>query len=163
MQLGDVEIEVDSSDKDYTEAKMKELMAAFAPAKTASAPRASSAEPTPKLLAHGAASSKPAASSKQMSMVEYVRSLAPKGGTQYVIAVAQYLEQHGGMANGFRTRDLVEGFQTVKYKHSNPREAVRQAKQQGFLMDAKEPGLMVTTQTGEAWVQAQLTNREDAA
>jgi hypothetical protein len=159
VRSGDVEVEVDSSDKEYTEAKVKELLAAFGPGKT---PRAAAAAPEPKAKRAEPAPA-PAGSAKRVSMVEYVRSLGPKGGTQYVIAVGQYLEQHGGMAGGFKTRDIVDGFQTVKFKHANPREAVRQAKAQGFVMDAKEPGAMVVTQTGEAWIKAQLTEMEDAA
>jgi hypothetical protein len=89
-------------------------------------------------------------------MVEYVRSLSPRSGTQYVVAVGLYLEKHGGMTAGFKTRDVADGFTTVKYKHSNPAEAVRQAKAQGLLMDGKESGSLVVTATGEDWVKVQL-------
>jgi hypothetical protein len=153
VQARGVEIEVDSSDKDYTESKVKELMAAFGPAKgTASEPRGSPSASRPR-----------PSGGKPTSIVEYVRSLAPKSGTQYVVAVGDYLERHGGMSDGFRTRDVVEGFRAMKYKHANPAEAVRSAKQQGFLMDGKESGTMVVTQTGEAWVKGQLAGGEDAA
>lgn len=150
----DVEVEVESSEKDYTDAKLKELMAMLG---------------SPKVAAEGKATTKrsePAAAKqvagKPTSLVEFVRPLSPKTGTQYVIAVGQYLELHGGMADGFKTKDLVAGFRAVKYKHANPSEALRQAKQRGFLMDGKEPGTVVVTQTGEAWVKAQLTGEDEA-
>lgn len=147
VQFAGVEVEVDSSDKEYTEAKFKALIASFGPARVVPEPRRVVApEPANPLKAGG----------KQKSIVEYVRSLAPKSGTQYVVAVGDFLERHGGMANGFRTRDVIDAFRKVKYKHANPAEAVRSAKQQGFLMDAKEAGTMVVTQSGEAWVKGQM-------
>src|SRR5437867_1577344 len=138
---GDVEVEVDSSEKEYTDSKLKELLGSL---------RTESVVPTPKKN-DGGETAKAAATvrGKPLSMAEYVRSLAPKSGTQYVVAVGLYLEKYGGMASGFKTRDIAEGFTTVKYKHSNPPEAVRQAKVQGLLMDAKEPGSMLVTSTGE--------------
>jgi hypothetical protein len=80
--------------------------------------------------------------------------VSPKSGSQYVVAVGDYLEKHGGMPGGFRTRDIIAGFTTIKYKHSNPAEAVRQAKSQGLLMDGKD-GSLVVTSTAESWVKTQ--------
>lgn len=141
VRKGDLEVEVDSSDKDYTETKLRELLAAVE-AEASAAPAKTTRALAP-------------ASDKPLSMVEYVRSLAPKTGTQYVVAVGDYLEKHGGMRDGFRTRDVAEGFTSVKFKHSNPAEAVRQAKSQGLLMDGKEAGTFLVTTTGENWVKVQ--------
>jgi len=146
VKRADVEVEVDSSDKEYTESKSKELFAHF---------EVHGPTPTPKKagLAQKATSR---AREKPLSMVEHVRSLLPKSGAQYVVAIGDYLEKHGGMPDGFKTRDIADGFTTVKYKHSNPAEAVRQAKSQGLLMDGKEPGTLLVTSTGEDWVKVQL-------
>jgi hypothetical protein len=146
VKKGDAEVEVDSSDKDYTETKLKELLVDL-PAREPAGPPT---KPAGKQVSATAAPGKP------LSMVEYVRSLAPKSGAQYVVAIGNYLEKHGGMASGFKTRDIVEGFTTTKYKHSNPAEAVRQAKTQGLLMDGKEAGSLLVTSTGEDWVKVQL-------
>ena len=89
-------------------------------------------------------------------MAEHVRALAPKSGPQYVIAVGDYLERFGNMAHGFKTRDVADGFRSVRYRHSNTAEAIRQAKQQGFLMDGKELGTLLLTQTAESWIKGQL-------
>jgi hypothetical protein len=114
-----------------------------------------------KVRAAGAAKPK-APGGKPLSLVEYVRSLRPRSGSQNVVAVGNYLELHGGMRDGFRTKDIVAGFRAVKYPHTNPAEAVRQAKHQGFLMDGKEPGTLVVTHTAEAWVKGQRAGGEEA-
>ena len=145
---GDVEVEVDSSEKAYTNSKLKELLRSLPSERVVSPPKKDDGGGAPKVAAQ--------AGGKPWSMAEYVRSLAPKSGTQYVVAVGLYLEKHGGMASGFKTRDIADGFTRVKYKHSNPPEAVRQAKVQGLLMDAKEPGSMLVTSTGEDWMKVQL-------
>jgi hypothetical protein len=146
VRRGDFEVEVDSSDKDYTESKLKELLATGSQAKPPAG-----REPT-----GTARKAETPTAGKGLSLAEHVRSLAPKSGAQHVIAVGDYLERYGGMADGFKTRDVAAGFTTIKYKHSNPAEAVRQAKSQGLLMDAKEDGAMVITSTAEAWVKTQL-------
>lgn len=146
VKRADVEVEVDSSDKEYTDSKSKELFAHF---------EVDGSTPTPK-KAGVAQKTASMAREKRLSMVEYVRSLSPKSGAQYVVAIGDYLEKHGGVPGGFKTRDIAEGFTTVKYKHSNPAEAVRQAKSQGLLMHGKEPGTLLVTSTGEDWVKVQL-------
>jgi len=148
VMKGGVEVEVDSSDQEYTDSKLKELLAHFPSEGVATPPSKGGPATPPRTVA--------SAREKPLSMAEYVRSLAPKSGTQYVVAIGLFLEKHGGMAPGFKTRDIVEGFTTVKYKHSNPAEAVRQAKTQGLLMDGKEAGSLVVTSTGEDWVKVQL-------
>jgi hypothetical protein len=144
VRKAEIEIEVDSSDKDYTEAKLRELLVRFV----------TKAPPVPKTP--GAARVVSSGPGKTLSLSEHVRALSPKSGTQQVIAVGDYLERYGGMPDGFRTRDIAAGFKTIKFKHSNPAEAVRQAKSQGLLMDGKESGTLVITSTAEAWIKTQL-------
>jgi hypothetical protein len=144
---GGVEVEVDSSDKEYTDSKLKALLTSL---------RVEGAAMTPSKGGGAAPKAAAPAREKPLSMVEYVRSLSPRSGTQYVVAVGLYLEKHGGMTAGFKTRDVADGFTKVKYKHSNPAEAVRQAKAQGLLMDGKESGSLLVTATGEDWVKVQL-------
>jgi hypothetical protein len=145
---GDVEVEVDSSEKEYTDSKLKELLANLPTERVSAPPKKDDGGAAPKAAVQPR--------EKKLSMAEYIRSLAPKSGPQHVVAVGLYLEQYGGMGTGFKTRDIADGFTTVKYKHSNPAEAVRQAKTQGLLMDGKEPGTLVVTSTGEDWVKVQL-------
>lgn len=146
IRRADFELEVESSDKDYVEEKLAE----FAPRGFVPAPVRGVQDVAPEPSAGG--------SGKALSLVEHVRRIAPKTGSQYVIAVGHYLETTAGMADGFKTRDITDGFRAAKFKHSNPAEAVRQAKQQGFLMDGTTPNTMVLTQSGEAWVKGQLSD-----
>jgi hypothetical protein len=147
IRNGDAEIEIDSSDRDYVESKLTELTAWLG---------AHRSEPVGTQSAPPRIADRAAPAAKGVSLVEHVRKIGPKSGTQFVMAVGHYLEQFGGMATGFKTRDVAEAFQTVKYKHSNTAEAVRQAKAQGFLMDGKSPNTTVLTQSAEAWVSGQL-------
>lgn len=140
-----LEIEVDSSDKEYTDAKFNELVSRMERQTSPSSgpkPTGAVATPTP---------------DKPVSMVEYVRALSPKSGPQFVVAVGHYLEKHGGMTDGFKTRDIADGFTNTRYKHSNPPEAVRQAKSQGLLMDGRRAGTLLVTSTGEDWIKVQLS------
>ncbi len=143
IRKNEVEVEVESSEKEYVESKLKELDELLRPKPISGKAMTIDAAPT-------------AAPGKGRSLAEHARALAPKSGTQYVIAVGDYLERFGGLSRGFKTRDVADAFRAVKYKHSNPAEAVRQAKQQGFLMDGEEPGSLVLTQTAESWVKGQL-------
>ncbi len=147
IRKGEVEIEVESSDKGYVDSKLGEWSKRLSLGSRDATPPEEDAAPR-------------ASGSKGKSLAEHVRALVPKSGPQYVIAVGDYLERYGQMSEGFKTRDLVDGFRTVKYRHSNPAEAVRQAKQQGFLMDAKESGSLLLTQTAEAWVKGQLASED---
>jgi len=147
IRKGEIEIEVESSEKNYVDAKLDEWIKRLAPASRDAARPEEDAASRP-------------SGAKGKSLAEHVRALAPKSGPQYVIAVGDYLERYGEMADGFKTRDLVDGFRTVKYRHSNPAEAVRQAKQQGFLMDGREAGSLILTQTAEAWVKGQLASED---
>jgi hypothetical protein len=143
MRKGDVEIDVESNDRQYVEMKVKEFEALLPASVTDAKPSTQGVLPT-----HGG---------KKRSMAEHVRQLGPKSGTQYVVSIGDYLERLSGMGRGFKTRDIADAFRSVKYKHSNPAEAVRQAKLQGFLMDGDEQGTMQLTQTAESWVKGQLT------
>jgi hypothetical protein len=148
IRKGEVEIEVGSSDKGYVDSKVTEW------SQRLSLGAGSDAN------SQGEEGARRAPGAKGKSVAEHVRALAPKSGPQYVIAVGDYLERFAQMTDGFKTRDLVDGFRTVKYRHSNPAEAVRQAKQQGFLMDGKESGTLLLTQTAEAWVKGQLATED---
>src|SRR5262245_36779239 len=145
VKNGEFEVEVDSSDKAFAESKLKELVPPL-DLRRSRVPTVTADKAPP--VSHGGG--------KTLSLAEHVRSLSPRSGAQHVIAVGDYLERFGGMVGGFKTRDVAAGFTTIKYKHSNPAEAVRQAKSQGLLMDGKEDGTLVITSTAEAWVKTQL-------
>lgn len=152
VRKADAEIEVESTDKAYVDTKLSEWSERLSLGYTDKKPARAAKAPVPEHTE---------VEGKGKSMVEHVRALTPKSGSQHVIAVGDYLERYGGMRDGFKTRDLVDGFRTVRYRHSNPAEAVRQAKQQGFLMDGKEAGSLILTQTAEAWIKGQLAGEHE--
>lgn len=153
IRRGEAELEIDSSDREYVDTKLGELetwlgsMPDTGHSDGGTSPEQQNKDETGQRSPSG----------KGVSLIEHVRKIGPKTGTQYVIAAGHYLEQYGRMSSGFKTRDLSDAFQSLKYKHSNPAEAVRQARAQGFLMDGKEPNTVVLTQSGEAWVSGQLS------
>jgi hypothetical protein len=152
IRRGESEVEIDSTDREYVEGKLAELKVWLGPAQETTDLTPPSLEPQ-----KASDAEKMPPNGKAVSLVEHVRKIGPKTGTQYVIAAGHYLEQFASMKAGFKTRDLADAFQTLKYKHSNPAEAVRQARSQGFLMDGKDPNTVVLTQSGEAWINGQLS------
>jgi hypothetical protein len=150
VRRGDVEIEVESSEKAYVDEKLAEWSERLSVGSSRTSVHDQGDDQPPR-----------ATGQKGKSLAEHVRALAPKSGPQFVISVGDYLERFGQMPDGFKTRDLVDAFRAVKYRHSNPAEAVRQAKQQGFLMDGKETGSLLLTRTAEAWVKGQLAGGDD--
>jgi hypothetical protein len=85
VKRADVEVEVDSSDKEYTESKLTELLGGVEIKETA--PRASGRAGKVHVVAD---------TRKSLSMAEYVRSVSPKSGSQYVVAVGDYLGEAWG-------------------------------------------------------------------
>lgn len=142
IRIGADEIEVESTNLAFVEAKITEL-----------GPRLGIGMPS---SSRGLLNLPTASESKPVSLVEYVQGIDPQTGPQYVLAIGSFLERQRGMSDGFKTRDVVDAFQTIKFRHSNPAEAVRQAKAQGLVMDARESGGFVLTQKGESWIRDRI-------
>ncbi len=141
IKQGENEIEIESSEKSYVETKLKEIGSSFSLHKT---PLRSSA---------GKSTKKNGAKTKPLSMVEHVRALSPKDGTEHAVAVAHYLETTGGKAEGFKTQDIYAAYKKVKFAHSNPPQTVFNAKKKGYLMDGPNEGTLQLTQTALEWTQ----------
>jgi hypothetical protein len=138
------EIEVEAADREFVESHFMALR------EKAEAGNETRADERLVLSAHDS-------ERKPLALVEFVRSVSPKTGTQYFIAIGHWLEKYGGRTDGFKTRDIADGFQEVKFRHSNPSEIVRQARSQGLLMDGREPNSLVLTSTAESWISTQLS------
>ena len=97
---------------------------------------------------------------KTKSLVEHAKEINPKKAIQHVIAAGHYFEAVQRMP-GFKTKDISEAFKQMRYAHSNPSEAVRQARAQGFLMDGPE-GTLQLTRTAMSWVDGQLSGSDES-
>lgn len=148
IKQGENEIEIESSEKSYVDTKLKEIGSSF------------SLHKTPLRNSSGNSTKKTGAKTKPLSMVEHVRALAPKGGTQYAIAVGHYFETFGGKAEeGFKNQDISDAYKKVKFKHSNPAKTVTDAKKQGYFMDGPTDGTLQLTQTALEWVENQQNEK----
>lgn len=139
LRHGERELEIESSDLTFIESKLDEFWRAGEAARTAATSgRDGSAELRP---------------SRPLGLVEHVRRIGAKSGTEMVVAVGSYLEEQRGLSGGFKTRDVAEAFKEARFHHSNPSEAVRQAKAAGWLMAGDERQAHRLTQTALDWVQ----------
>ena len=63
---------------------------------------------------------------KKESLNEFIRRISPKSAADYVATIGYYLEKYENL-DGFKTANISKSFKTIKYKHSNPAEAMKQA------------------------------------
>ena len=143
VKTENLEVEVESSDRDYVERKLQEYRVAAE----------SSSGTTSETVKHGRAPSE----SKPLSIQEFIRRVAPSKDVEYVVAVAYFCEKHEQMEE-VKLRDVSDRFSRIKYKHSNHSVAVSRAKEKGWLMD-RGAGFVVTN-TGERWIEDRIQREE---
>jgi hypothetical protein len=141
------EFEVESSERDFVDETCKQLFEQGATQN--SALRADAGDPKPMAPAG-------ASSTKELSIAEFLRQVGAGSGPDHAVAVGYFLEKHRGQA-AFAAADIKDGFIKAKFHHSNPSDAIAKARAQGRLMDAAEKNMYVVTQSGEEWVEGQLT------
>ena len=149
IKQGENEIEIESSEKTYVESKLKEIDSLFNFNK----------HKVPLQSSSGENNKKNGVETKPLSLVEHVRALSAKDGTEYAIAVAHYLENTEGKAEGFKTQDIYAAYKKVKFAHSNPPQTVVNAKKKGYLMDGPTDGTLQLTQTALEWIENRLNGK----
>lgn len=87
---------------------------------------------------------------KNLSLVEFVRSISPTSGPEYVVTIGAYIEQT--TSGGFTSSDIRSGLITAKVKLANPSDALLKAKIRGLVMDSGNKGGFVLTRSGEQWI-----------
>jgi hypothetical protein len=148
IKRGVLEVEVESTDREYVDAKVSDLIEAYST-------HMDGDEGLPSAKTNGSSGSGTSGDAKRTSLQEFVKKLAPSKDTEYVVAVTYYAEKHEGLQE-VRTRDVSARFRSIKYKHSNPADAVARARKQAFLMEGSSRRTFVVTQTGEKWVEGRL-------
>jgi hypothetical protein len=76
------------------------------------------------------------ASSKQVSVGEFIRQLGVKKHTDLVVAFGYYLEEHSGLKD-FTPADLNNCYYEAKMETSNVSQSIIQNIKRGYLMEAK--------------------------
>ncbi|HEX2052206.1 MAG TPA: hypothetical protein VHJ78_00585 [Actinomycetota bacterium] len=144
LRIGDAELEIGSSDRNWVDEKLSEYRGLFPGAREGPSSAAG--------LPQGAAG----AGKKVPSLAEHVQAVGPVGGLEHVLAVGYYLERHSRLKGGFRRRDVSEAFSALKYRHSNPGVPIAAARRRGLLMDGDEHEKMLLTESAERWVRERL-------
>ena len=115
------------------------------------------------------ASAQPAvlASSKAVSVGEFIRQFAFKKHTDRVLAFGYYLEQHSGL-NEFTPADINNLYYEAKMEPSNTSQAIIQNIKRGFIMEAKKgtkkggAKRYTLTSSGEAHLKKVATKSDNA-
>jgi hypothetical protein len=141
ISRGDLEVEVESHDAGYVDAKLKEYLDS----------------PASK-LAHD---HKARPSGKRMSVQEFARKINPKTGPESVLTVAYFIEKHEGETK-VQTKAIAGrvGAKGLRKQFKNVSDAIAGAKDRGWLMDGDAPRSVCLTDTGEAWVEERVKANE---
>jgi hypothetical protein len=98
------------------------------------------------------------ASSKQVSVGEFIRQLGIKKHTDLVVAFGYYLEEHSGLKD-FTAADINNCYYEAKMETTNVSQSIIQDIRRGYIMEAKgdkksKRGRRYTvTATGQAFVK----------
>lgn len=138
------EIEIESSEKDFVVEKLKELMDNLDVKIQSKTIQSKSTQPN---------------GTKQKSFNEFLNEVSPTSATEYTVAITYYMEKVEGV-NEINVKDIKEGFRKAKFAHSNPSQALINAKTQGLLMEGSTPKHFILTQTGEKWVEEKIGKKE---
>lgn len=149
IKFGDIEIEVEGTDKEYVNHNFEKLSKEYIESIGRNA--------TNNIMktTEGSKASAEKEISKSMSSAEFVRIIKPKSGTDYAVTLGYYLEKIVGKEE-FTGADIKNKFIEVKFKHSNPSDTISKAKTTGRIMDGHEKNSYILTQTGEQWVEDRL-------
>ncbi|MFZ0201115.1 MAG: hypothetical protein WB523_00450 [Candidatus Sulfotelmatobacter sp.] len=113
-------------------------------------------------------SSDPAAlaSSKQVSVGEFIRQLGVKKHTDLVVAFGYYLEEHSGLKD-FTAADINNCYYEAKMETTNVSQSIIQNIKRAFLMEAKgdkkgKKGRRYTvTASGQAFIRKIASNSDE--
>lgn len=140
VRSGEIEVEVQAPDRAYVDAKIAELLGWLGSDQTGRNSDPGDVVPE----------------GDDISLLDHVRKIGPQGGLEHVLAIGYYLEHRAGMAGGFRRRDLVSGFEKIRYVHSNPGVPIGAGRKQGLLIEGSEPERVRLSEAAADWVRTRL-------
>lgn len=139
IKIGQVEIEAESNQEGFVENKIAELSSRYIPQAPTNDQEAAT---------HGSVE-------KKESLGEFIVRVKPKSATEYAIAIAYFFERVEGV-DEITLKEVREGFRRVKFPHSNPSQALVDAKSQNFLMEGSAPKLYTLTKLGQQMIESRL-------
>lgn len=146
IRSGEFEVEVQGPNQAYVDAKVAELLGWIDSDGRGEQPPRTAASVSESVM-----------DGNTTSLLEHVRSVSPRGGLEYALAVGYYLENAEGMTGGFRRRDLAAGFRRIRYSHSNPGVPISSGRKQGLLIAGSEPERVRLSHTASEWVAARVS------
>lgn len=146
VKRGDLEVEVESSDRDYVEAKLEHYLNAQ---RSSEPPAAESG-----VDVRGARSRRP------VSVREFVKQINPEKKNEVAAAIAYFLEYHAAPAvEEWRSDEIADKFADArKPKPANIRDLLIKS---DYFMEGREKGTYRLSETGVNWVEGQLDNHEN--
>ena len=140
LKKDQIEIEVESTAKEFVEGKIVELMEEFI-------------AKTERDLIHSARGA--TGSVKKESLMEFLKRVNPKSATDYAVSIAYHLERVDGIEE-ITVKHIKEGFKRAKFRHSNASQVLVDAKAKSLFMDGSAPKRYTLTQSGEKWVEDRI-------
>jgi|SRR5579871_1118741 len=145
VKRGDLEVEVESSDRDYVEAKLEQYLNAQR-----------SAEPSAAQLGTEVSAAR---SRRPVSVQEFVKQVNPDKKNEIAAAIAYFLEYHAAPpVEEWRSDEVGDKFADArKSKPANMRDLLVKS---DYFMDGREKGTYRLSEKGVNWVEGQLNNHE---
>ena len=142
VKRGDLEVEVESTDKKFVEAKMELYLD-------------ESAEPAGGLPER---KTLPAEQGRRpLSVGEFIRKVAPDKKNEVAATLAYFLEHYTNVSE-WKPEDVNDMFTDVR--KSKPANITDLLKKSDFFMKGREPGFYRLSETGVQWVEGRVKNAE---
>lgn len=146
IKKGEFEVEVESHDAGYVDAKLKEYL--------------SVAPGAPRKDENTAEGGVAGGQTKPLSLKEFTASIEAKSGKEAALAIVYFAEKHEGKPQ-IETSEVKSRLKkTLKLSLKNPADAITKARTDKWLMDGDDPGTVRSTSTGDKWIEERLKERE---
>jgi hypothetical protein len=145
VKRGDLEVEVESSDRDYVEAKVDQYL---------------NAEPSPEAPTAESRIQDPNARSRRpVSIQEFVKQVNPQKKNEIAATIAYFLEYHAAPPiEEWRSDEIGDRFADArKPKPANMRDLLVKS---DYFMEGREKGTYRLSEKGVNWVEGRLNNHE---
>ena len=143
VRRGDLEVEVESSDREYVEAKLEHYLNAQRPSE---------------IPATESGTEAPASRSRRpLSVREFVKQINPEKKNEVAAVIAYFLEYHATPpVEEWKPDEIGDKFADArKPKPANTRDLLVKS---DYFMEGREKGTYRLSETGVIWVEGQLEN-----
>jgi hypothetical protein len=142
IRRGDLEVEVESSDRDYVEAKLEHYLNVERPSERATEASCDTSGPAVR-------------SQRPLSVREFVKQVNPEKKNEVAAAIAYFLEYHAAPPfEEWKPDEIGDKFaDSRKPKPANMRDLLVKS---DYFMEGREKGAYRLSETGVNWVEGRL-------